>query len=43
MFPMLRLHYKKPLYAYAISAIMCVFWVWIFNVPVDVPIEKRGG
>ncbi|MBD2872815.1 CBO0543 family protein [Paenibacillus arenilitoris] len=43
MFPMLRLHYKRPLLAYAISAVLCVFWVMLFDVPVDVPIEKRGG
>jgi hypothetical protein len=41
MFPMLRLFYKKPLLAYVISAALCVFWVWLFDVPVNVPIEKR--
>jgi hypothetical protein len=43
LFPMLRLHYKRPLTAYGISVVMCIFWVWLFDVPVDVPIEKRGG
>ncbi|MCA0754809.1 hypothetical protein KP806_07075 [Paenibacillus sp. N4] len=43
MFPMLRLHHKRPLLAYVISAIFCVFWVWKFEVPVDMPIEKRAG
>jgi hypothetical protein len=41
MFPMLWLFYRKPLIAYGISAIMCVFWVWLFDVPVNVPIELR--
>ncbi|TVY07514.1 CBO0543 family protein [Paenibacillus cremeus] len=41
MFPMLRLFYKRPVLAYGISAIMCVFWVWYFKVPVNVPIELR--
>jgi hypothetical protein len=43
LFPMLRIHYKKPLLAYGISVIFTVFWVMLFHVPVDVPIEKRGG
>ncbi|MFC5653707.1 CBO0543 family protein [Paenibacillus solisilvae] len=41
MFPMLRLFYKRTLLAYAISLLMCIFWVWYFKVPVNVPIEKR--
>ncbi|WP_127586423.1 CBO0543 family protein [Paenibacillus koleovorans] len=43
MFPMLRLQYKRPLVAYIFSVAMCVFWLWLFEVPVDVPIEQRGG
>lgn len=41
MFPMLRLFHKKPLLAYVISLLMCIFWVLLFKVPVNVPIEKR--
>jgi hypothetical protein len=43
MFPILRLHHKRPLIAYSISVFLCVFWVWMFDVPVDVPIEQRTG
>lgn len=43
MFPMLRLHYKRPLLAYGFSTVLCVFWIWMFKVPVNVPIEQRGG
>ncbi|TLS38995.1 CBO0543 family protein [Pseudalkalibacillus caeni] len=41
MFPMLRLYYKKPLIAYAVSAVLAVFWLWLFDVPVHLPVEKR--
>lgn len=41
MFPMLRLHSRKPMLAYAISLVMCVAWIWMFNVPVNVPVEDR--
>jgi hypothetical protein len=43
MFPVLRIHYKRPLIAYMISVFLCLFWIWMFKVPVNVPIEKRGG
>jgi hypothetical protein len=43
MFPMLRLHHKQPLLAYGISVVLCVFWLWMFKVPVHIPIEYRGG
>lgn len=41
MFPMLFLFHKRPLLAYGISAVMCIGWVWLFDVPVNVPIELR--
>ncbi|TVY04005.1 CBO0543 family protein [Paenibacillus cremeus] len=41
IFPMLRLFYKRPVLAYGISLIMCVFWVWYFKVPVNVPVEIK--
>lgn len=41
LFPMLRLFYKRTLLAYGISVLMCIGWVWLFDVPVDVPIELR--
>lgn len=41
MFPMLLLHYKKPLLAYAISIPIGVFFIWYFNVPVHIPVEER--
>ncbi|MFC5449630.1 CBO0543 family protein [Paenibacillus aestuarii] len=43
MFPILRLHFKRPLMAYTISVFLCIFWIWMFHVPVNVPIENRGG
>jgi hypothetical protein len=41
MFPILRLYYKKPLIAYALSIGCTFFWVWLFDIPVGVPIEER--
>ena len=41
MFPFLRLHYKKPLLTLVISVPMTIFMVWLFDIPVHVPIEKR--
>ncbi|MCU9611996.1 hypothetical protein OEV98_00300 [Caldibacillus lycopersici] len=41
MFPFLRLHYKKPLFTLLISIPMIAFWIWFFQVPISVPIEKR--
>lgn len=43
MFPMLRLFSVKPLLAYLVSAVLTVFWVVLFKVPVNVPIELRGS
>jgi hypothetical protein len=33
MFPMLRLHHKKPLMAYGLSLIIIIFLMWYFKVP----------
>ncbi|OLS40381.1 CBO0543 family protein [Bacillus sp. MRMR6] len=41
MFPFLRLHYKKPLLTLMISLPMTIFWVWLFDIPVHVPIPDR--
>ncbi|MRG87119.1 CBO0543 family protein [Salinibacillus xinjiangensis] len=41
MFPMLLLHYKKPLIAYLLSIPIGIFFIWWFNVPVHLPIEQR--
>ncbi|WP_216829575.1 CBO0543 family protein [Alkalihalobacterium elongatum] len=41
MFPMFRLHHKRPILTYVISVIITILLVWIFDVPVDVPIEER--
>ena len=41
MFPMLRLFHKKPLIAYPISILIAVFWIMLFDVPVEIPIEDR--
>ncbi|UJF31231.1 CBO0543 family protein [Paenibacillus hexagrammi] len=43
MFPILRLHHKRPILTYGISVVLCVFWIWMFDVPVNVPIEQRHG
>jgi hypothetical protein len=41
MFPMLRLFHKHPIIAYIISFFMAIFWVHLFDVPVEVPVEDR--
>jgi hypothetical protein len=38
MFPMLRLHHKYPLIAYILSVPIAIFFIFLF----DVPIEKRN-
>lgn len=35
MFPMLRLHFKKPIWAYAISIPLIGFLIWVFHVPLN--------
>jgi hypothetical protein len=41
MFPMLLLHYKKPLIAYLLSIPIGIFFIWWFHVPVHLPVEMR--
>jgi len=41
MFPFLRLHHKKPLLTLVISVAMTIFWLWLFDIPVSIPIDKR--
>ncbi|OLO37956.1 hypothetical protein BTR23_12400 [Alkalihalophilus pseudofirmus] len=41
MFPMFRLHYKRPLLTYILSLIITIILIFIFDVPVDIPIEDR--
>ncbi|MBM7660351.1 hypothetical protein JOC85_001118 [Bacillus mesophilus] len=41
MFPFLRLHYKKPLLTLLFSIPITIFWLWLFDIPVHIPIEKR--
>jgi len=41
MFPFLFMHHKKPLLTLALSVPMTIFWVWLFEIPVHIPIAKR--
>lgn len=41
MFPFLRMHYKKPLLTFLLSIPMALFWLWLFDIPTHIPIEKR--
>ncbi|MCP8967344.1 CBO0543 family protein [Ectobacillus ponti] len=41
MFMMLALHHKRPLLAYVLSIPITVGLLWLFDVPVGVPIEYR--
>jgi hypothetical protein len=41
MFPMLLLYYKKPILAYILSVPIAIFWIWLFDVPVHLPVEMR--
>lgn len=41
MFPMLWLFYKKPLLTYIISFPIAIFLIWLFDVPVNIPVEDR--
>jgi len=41
MFPFLRLHHKRPLLTLIISVPMTIFLLWLFDIPVSIPIEKR--
>ncbi len=33
MFPMILLHYKKPLFAWPISAVLAFLFIWFFEIP----------
>lgn len=35
MFPLIRLHYKKPLLAWPISAILAIIVIWWFRIPLS--------
>jgi hypothetical protein len=41
MFLMLRLFYKNSLIAYLISIPLAFFFIWWFDIPVDLPVEQR--
>lgn len=41
MFPMLYLFHKKPLVAYLLSIPIALFFIWMFHVPVNTPLEQR--
>jgi hypothetical protein len=41
MFPLLRLHYTKPLLAYLFAIAMGSFIIFYFDVPVEIPMEFR--
>ncbi len=42
MFPCIYLHHKKPTIAYIISVGFILFLIYIFNVPIFMPLEERG-
>lgn len=41
MFPMLKLHVKHPLFSYVLFAVTAGVLLWLFNVPVHLPVEER--
>lgn len=41
MFPMLRLHYKKPIMAYLLSIVIIIVILYYFQVPWNVPIDDQ--
>lgn len=41
MFAMLRLYDRKPILAFIISIPITIFWIWLFEVPVYLPVEMR--
>ncbi len=43
MFPMFRLHHKRPVLTYILSVIITIIFLEVFNIPVEVPIEERPG
>ncbi|MDT8858737.1 hypothetical protein N0O92_00750 [Alkalihalobacillus sp. MEB130] len=43
MFPLLRLHHKHPLVAYVLFGLVCVGFIWLFDIPVHLPVEERAN
>lgn len=43
MYPMLLLHFKKPQIAILLSIPIIIAFIWIFKVPVNVPMIERGS
>ncbi|MDC3417401.1 CBO0543 family protein [Aquibacillus salsiterrae] len=41
MFPVLVLHHKKPLVALLLGFLVAILLLWYFDIPVNIPIEKR--
>ncbi|MBM6617680.1 CBO0543 family protein [Bacillus suaedaesalsae] len=41
MFPYLLFHHKKPFLALLFGVPIAIFWIWLFDIPFSVPIEKR--
>lgn len=41
MFPIIRIHYKRPLLAYLLSGVVAIVVLWIFNIPVELPVQER--
>lgn len=41
MFPMLRLHHKRPLLTYLLSMAIVILILYVFKVPWDIPLENR--
>ncbi|WP_336773913.1 CBO0543 family protein [Paenibacillus sp. MMO-58] len=42
MFPLLWIFHRKPLVAYGIMFLLCLFYIWYFKIPVNVPVEQRN-
>ncbi|UCZ53850.1 hypothetical protein LGQ02_03435 [Bacillus shivajii] len=42
MFPLFRLHHTHPLLTYVLSGIVAVATLWLFEVPVQIPVELRN-
>jgi hypothetical protein len=41
MFPFIRLHQKHPLLTYGLSGIVAIIVIYLFDVPVHLPVEDR--
>jgi hypothetical protein len=42
MFPFLKLHQEHPLLTYVLSGVVAATVIWLFDVPVHVPVEQRS-